>query len=141
LNTELDYDKPYKENRCGKCRLCIDLCPTGAINEDGTIDTRKCIANLTIENRRPIPEDIIPKIGRRVYGCDKCQEVCPWNKNAKPNKTPEFELPEELKLMTREEWFNITIERFNRLFKNSPIERRKYEPFMRNVTIVTKSGS
>ncbi|MGD0755780.1 MAG: tRNA epoxyqueuosine(34) reductase QueG [Bacteroidales bacterium] len=140
LNTELDYDKPYKENRCGNCRLCVDLCPTGAINENGTIDTRKCIANLTIENRGPIPDDLIPKIGSWVYGCDRCQEVCPWNKNAKPNKTPEFELPEELKLMTREEWFNLTMEQFDRLFKNSPIERRKYEPFMRNVTIVTKSG-
>lgn len=140
LNIELDYDKPFKENRCGNCRLCIDLCPTGAINENGTIDARKCIANLTIENRGPIPEEIIPKIGGRVYGCDKCQEVCPWNKNAKPNENPEFELPEELKQMTKEEWVKLTREQFSRLFRRSPIERRKYEPFMKNVTIVTKSN-
>jgi epoxyqueuosine reductase len=140
LNTELDFDKPFKENRCGNCRLCIDLCPTGAINEDGTIDARTCIANLTIENRGPIPEEIIPKIGKRVYGCDRCQEVCPWNKHAKPHKTPEFELPDELRKMTAEEWAGLTRERFNRLFKRSPVERRKYEPFMRNVGSVLKSG-
>lgn len=141
LNIELEYDKPISKSNCGRCRLCIDLCPTGAINENGTIDARKCIANLTIENRGPIPEDIIPKIGRRVYGCDKCQEVCPWNKNAKPNKNPEFVLPEELKLMTKEEWINLTREQFNRLFTKTPIERRKYEPLMRNVEIITKSNT
>lgn len=140
LNIKLDSDKPFKENRCGNCRLCIDLCPTGAINENGTIDARKCIANLTIENRGPIPEDIIPKIGGRVYGCDRCQEICPWNRNAKSHKTPEFELSGELKQMKREEWLNLTRDQFDKLFKRSPIERRRYEPFMRNVTLVTKSG-
>jgi epoxyqueuosine reductase len=138
LNLKLDYDNPYKENRCGNCRLCIDQCPTGAINEDGTIDARKCIANLTIENRGPIPEDIIPKIGGRVYGCDKCQEVCPWNRHAKSHNTPEFVLPEELRLMKKEEWHNLTREQFDRLFKDSAVERRKYEPFMRNVINTSK---
>jgi epoxyqueuosine reductase len=140
LNIELDNDNPFRENRCGNCRLCIDLCPTGAINENGTVDTRKCIANLTIENRGPIPEDIIPKIGKRVYGCDRCQEVCPWNKNTKSHKIPEFELPAELKYMTLEDWLNLTRDQFDRLFKNSPVERRKYEPFMRNIVSVAKSN-
>jgi epoxyqueuosine reductase len=137
LNIELDYDSPLKDEYCGNCRLCIDMCPTGAINENRTIDARKCIANLTIENRGPIPEEIIPKIGGRVYGCDRCQEVCPWNKNAKPNKNPEFELPEELERMTSEEWLNLTREQFGRLFKRSAIARRKYDAFIRNVTVVT----
>jgi epoxyqueuosine reductase len=140
LNIELDYDKPVIKSGCGNCRLCIDQCPTGAINEDGTVDARRCIANLTIENRGPIPEEIIPKIGRRVYGCDKCQEVCPWNKNAKPHTTPEFELSAELKYMKAEEWLSLTREQFDRLFKNSPVKRRKYEPFMRNVEVVTKQN-
>jgi epoxyqueuosine reductase len=139
LNIELDYDESQKTEYCGSCRLCIDQCPTGAINDDKTIDARKCIANLTIENRGPIPEDIIPKIGRRVYGCDLCQEVCPWNKNAKPHKTPEFELSEELRCMSAEEWLNLPRERFDRLFKGTPVERRKYEPFMRSVSAVTKT--
>jgi epoxyqueuosine reductase len=138
LNIELDYDTPVTEEYCGDCRLCIDLCPTGAINNNRTIDTRKCIANLTIENRGPIPEEIIPNIGRRVYGCDRCQEVCPWNKEAKPHKTPEFDLPEEVESMTREEWLSLREEDFKRLFRGSAIERRKYDPFMRNVTDVIK---
>lgn len=141
LDHAIDYDQPYKEERCGNCRLCIDLCPTGAINENGTIDTRKCIANLTIENREPIPEDIIPKMGRRVYGCDKCQEVCPWNKFAVPNNTTEFVLAEELKQMTNEEWNNLTKEQFDRLFQRSPVERCTYERFMRNVAIVTRANT
>lgn len=141
LNIKLAYDRPFKDNHCGNCRLCIDMCPTGAINENATIDTRKCIANLTIENRGPIPEEIIPKLGGRVYGCDKCQEVCPWNKKAEPNKIPEFELSAELELMTAEDWGKLSREEFKRLFKGSVIARRKYEPFMRNVSIVINSGN
>jgi epoxyqueuosine reductase len=139
LNIVLDYDKPVTEEYCGNCRLCIDICPTTAINENHTIDARKCIANLTIENRGPIPEEIVPKTESRVYGCDRCQEVCPWNKNAKPHNTPEFNLPEEIEMMTKEDWINLSDEQFNRLFRGSEVERRKYEPFMRNVTDVTKS--
>jgi len=139
LNIKLDYDNPVIEEYCGNCRLCIDLCPTGAINENHTIDARKCIANLTIENRGPIPEEILPKIGGRVYGCDRCQEVCPWNKDAKPHDNHEFDLPEEIELMTKEDWLNLSKDKFKRLFKGTPIERRKYDPFMQNVTDVTRS--
>jgi len=139
LNIELDYDKPASGEYCGDCTLCIDSCPTMAINENRTIDARKCIANLTIENRGPIPEELIPRLGARVYGCDICQEVCPWNKDIKPHHTPEFNLPEEVENMTKEEWLNLTKDKFKRLFKGTALERRKYEPFMRNVTDVTKS--
>lgn len=141
LNIELEYDIPHKEDHCGSCRLCIDLCPTGAINLNRTIDARKCIANLTIENRGPVPEDVIPKLGRRVYGCDLCQEVCPWNKNVKQKGVQEFELPETIRKMTTEEWVSLSKEQFNNLFGSSAIARRKYEPFMRNVTIAAKSDA
>ena len=124
---------------CGNCRICIEQCPTGAINDDRTIDARKCIANLTIEDRGPIPEDIIPKIGRRIYGCDKCQEVCPWNRDAKSHKTPEFDLSDELQKMSAHQWLNLTREQFDRLFKDTPVERRKYEPFMQNISAVIKT--
>jgi epoxyqueuosine reductase len=133
LNITLDYDEPYTGEYCGKCRLCFEMCPTGAINEDRTIDARKCIANITIENREPVPPDMIPKIGRRVYGCDRCQEVCPWNKVAKPHHVPEFELSDEIRGMNAEEWLNLSAERFKRMFKHSPIARKKYDRFMKNV--------
>jgi len=137
LTTQLDNDKPLAEEFCGTCRLCIEQCPTNAINENRTIDARKCIANLTIENRGPIPEEILPQIGARVYGCDRCQDVCPWNSKPKQHNIPEFELPEEIENMTREEWLNLSRDNFNRLFRGTALERRKYEPFMRNVTDVT----
>jgi epoxyqueuosine reductase len=139
INIELDYDKPVKSELCGTCRLCIDQCPTLAINENRTIDARRCISNITIENRGPIPEEIIPNLGKRVYGCDRCQEVCPWNKNAREHNSPEFELPAEIEQMTKNDWIHLSPEQFERLFKKSPIARKKYKPFMNNVTIVTKS--
>jgi epoxyqueuosine reductase len=137
LNIELDYDKPFIEDLCGTCRLCIDSCPTGAINENKTIDVRKCISYLTIESKLPLPSDLVEKMDGRVFGCDRCQEVCPWNRNATQHKTTEFEISEELEKMTAEEWKALTANEFKRLFKGSAIERRKYIPFMRNVTIIT----
>lgn len=137
VDIELGYDEPMKREYCGNCRICIDQCPTKAINDNRTIDTRKCIANLTIEERGPIPPDIIPKLGGRVYGCDICQDVCPWNKNAGENKNPEFQLSDEIARMNRNDWINLSPEDFKRLFNGTPIARRKYHPFMKNVTIVT----
>lgn len=137
LDIELDYDLPFSEDLCGSCRLCIDSCPTGAINENKTIDVRKCIAYLTIESKAPIPEVLIPKMEGSIFGCDKCQEVCSWNKKAKQHKNPEFEISEDVKMMSVEDWQNLTPEKFNILFKNSAIARRKYASFMRNVTDVT----
>ena len=138
LNIELEYDKPATFDYCGSCRLCIEQCPTAAINEDRTIDARKCIANLTIENRGPIPDEIVPKLGGRVYGCDRCQEVCPWNRDALPNRVPEFEIKPELRQMTAEDWRNLSEEQFTTLFKKSSVERKKYKTFIENVAIATK---
>jgi epoxyqueuosine reductase len=118
--------------------LCIENCPTGAINENRTIDARKCISNLTIENRGPVPSEIIPKLEGRVFGCDICQEVCPWNRDALPNNVREFEIEPEVAKMTAQDWLNLSKERFKKLFKKSAIGRKKYETFMENVAIVTK---
>jgi epoxyqueuosine reductase len=138
LNAELDYDEASKGDPCSSCRLCIDSCPTRAINENRTIDVRKCIAYVTIESKAPAPDEIVSELGGRVFGCDRCQEVCPWNMKARPHNNPEFEISPELSGMTIADWKNLTEDQFNRIFKNTPIERKKYNLFMRNVTDVTR---
>ncbi|MCU0474128.1 MAG: tRNA epoxyqueuosine(34) reductase QueG [Bacteroidales bacterium] len=139
LNIDLEYDKPLSKDYCGECRLCIEGCPTGAINENRTIDARKCIANLTIENRGPIPEKIIPKLGGRVYGCDKCQEVCPWNKSAKPNKHPEFVINKKVAEMTCEDWESLSEDQYNILFRNSALERVKFIELKHKISAAIRS--
>lgn len=139
LDTELEYDRPFKGDLCGECRACMDSCPTGAINCNGTIDARKCIANLTIENRGPVPAQYVPKLGKRIYGCDRCQEVCPWNKKAGPCGSPEFTINQEIAGMSIDEWKVLSRERFSRLFKNTSMSRVKYEKLMDNIGAALKS--
>ena len=139
LNLDLEYDTPETEEYCGECRKCLEACPTGAINENRTIDTRKCIANLTIESRGPIPEELLPKLGRRIYGCDRCQEVCPWNNKIKVNNIPEFKLNEKVAGMTLSDWVNLSREQFVELFKKTPVGRADYDQFIRNIKAVTNS--
>jgi epoxyqueuosine reductase len=139
LNIDLEYDAPYSEDHCGACTLCIDACPTSAINDNRTIDARKCIANLTIENRGPIPEAIIPKMGRRIYGCDRCQEVCPWNKHPGQNNSPEFELNRQVAEMTTADWLNLSQQQFSLLFGQSAMSRVKYQQLKRNISVVLNS--
>lgn len=139
LNIDLDPDPPSKKDFCGKCRLCIEECPTGAINDNRTIDARKCIANITIERRGPIPQELEPYLGRRIYGCDKCQEVCPWNKNIKARKTPEFTLNEEIAEMSLAEWKNLSKEKFSRLFEKTSMGRIKYEKLIGNIEAALRS--
>jgi epoxyqueuosine reductase len=141
VNIELEYDKPVDEDYCGTCTKCIDSCPSGAINSNRTIDTRRCLAYQTIESKFPVPEDIVMKLEGRAFGCDKCQEVCPWNKNAKPHKTPEFELPAEVSGMNAEDWKNLSRKDFKRLFERSAIGRRTYCRFMDNIEAAFESLS
>jgi epoxyqueuosine reductase len=136
LNIALDCDSPFSGEYCGDCRLCIDACPTGAINNNRTIDARKCISNLTIENRGPLPENMLPLLGRRIYGCDRCQEVCPWNSKAKFNNNREFDPNPEIAQMTREDWLDMSAERFTKLFGQSVLKRIGYDQFIKNVKVI-----
>lgn len=133
VDAELDYDQPFEGDLCGDCRICLETCPTGAINSNRTIDARKCIANLTIENRGPVPAQFVPRLGKRIYGCDRCQEVCPWNKKAGPCGSPEFTIDEEIAGMSIDEWKDLSPERFSRLFKNTSMSRVRYEKLMDNI--------
>jgi epoxyqueuosine reductase len=141
LNIDLDYDPPFTGEYCGNCRLCMDACPTGAINDNRTVDARKCIANVTIERRGSIPDKLVPLLGRRIYGCDKCQEVCPWNKKIEIKGTPEFIINQEIAEMSIEEWKNLSRERFTRLFGETSMSRVTYEKLMGNIEDALRSDS
>jgi len=131
---ELRPDAPARD-RCGTCERCLDVCPTGAIVAPYVVDARRCIAYLTIENRGPIDRALRPLIGNRVFGCDDCQDVCPWNRHAARTRIAAFEprdgssnpLLVSLVSMTRTEW--------NRRFKKTPVRRATYEGFIRNVAV------
>ncbi len=129
----LEYDNPVTEDYCGDCRKCIEGCPSGAINENRTIDARKCISYHTIESDDIVPDEIRTKLEGRIFGCDKCQEVCPWNHKAKDHTTPEFVISLEIASMTREEWLTITPDRFSELFRRSAIRRGGYSRLKRNL--------
>jgi epoxyqueuosine reductase len=141
INVDLEYDDSAKEDNCGTCTQCIDTCPTGAINGNRTIDARKCLSYLTLESKTQIPEEFIGKLGGRVFGCDKCQEACPWNKSAKPHTTSEFDLPAEIMNMKADDWKNLSRKDFKRLFKRSAILRRSYCRFMDNIEAAAISES
>ena len=116
---------------CRSCTACIDACPTGAIIEPGTVDATRCISYLTIEHRSAIPEELKKKMGNRIFGCDICQEVCPWNRHVPENKDALLEPVKRnysLKYLS-----GITLEEFREVFKQSPVKRTGLEGLRRNV--------
>jgi len=136
----LDVDEPMTDF-CGSCTACLDACPTGAIPEPYIVDSQRCISYLTIEHRGKIAESLGEKFDRWIYGCDICQDVCPWNRFQQPTDQTEFfpreyniaPLIDDLRAMTQEE--------FSQRYKNSPIKRTKREGLARNAEIVYRSTS
>lgn len=122
------------DDLCSNCNRCIRSCPTQALTLEG-IDCRHCLSYLTIEHRGAIPDGIASKLGRRIYGCDMCQQVCPHNLNALPTEENSFDLPPQVAALTPTEWHNLTKEQYKKLFKNSAIERAGYEGLMRNIGV------
>lgn len=135
LDLELEYDGPVKDY-CGTCTRCLDACPTDAIVQPFVVDGSKCISYYTIELKEQIPQEVKGKFENWVFGCDICQDVCPWNSFSKKHSTPEFLPNQELISMKKSDWEEITQEVFSRVFKNSPVKRTKLEGLKRNIAFV-----
>jgi len=137
LDLELEYDGPIKDY-CGSCTACIDACPTDAIVKPYMIDGSKCISYFTIELKdEVIPSEMKGKFENWAFGCDICQEVCPWNRFSTQHNEPEFEPSEQFLNMTRGEWKEITEEVFDKLFKHSPLKRAKFKGLKRNIRFLS----
>jgi epoxyqueuosine reductase len=134
LDIELDYD-PADTDACGTCTRCIEACPTGAIVAPYVLDARLCISYLTIELRGPIPRELRPLVGNRIYGCDDCQEVCPWNRFAVPPGEAELRPRDENREPELAALVDLTPDEFRRRFASSAIRRAGRDGFVRNVAV------
>jgi len=133
IDLEVAPDPPMLKDYCGTCTKCIDACPTEAIVQPGVVDGSKCISYLTIELKENIPAAFKGKMENWVFGCDICQDVCPWNRFSKPHQEPLFDPKQELEEMTNRDWEEITEETFSRVFAKSAVKRTKHYGFLRNI--------
>ena len=134
------YDEPMS-NRCGNCHRCIDACPTRAIIPDEDFHAERCLSYQLIENRGELSDEAKNHMGDTIYGCDRCQTACPWNRFATPNTEPALQPKPELLCMSKEKWHNLTIEEYQRLFKGSAVKRVKFEGLKRNITVKENKDS
>ena len=135
IDLELEYDHATTDH-CGTCTACIDSCPTEAIVAPYIVDGSKCISYFTIELKDNIPGEMKGKFDDWAFGCDICQDVCPWNKFSKPHSEPLFNPNPEILSLTKKEWEEITEETFKTVFKNSAVKRTKFEGFKRNINFI-----
>lgn len=136
IDVELDYDEPFTTNHCGTCTKCIDACPTEAILPNNQLDGSKCISYLTIELRDNIPTEFKDTMQNWMFGCDICQDVCPWNRFSKPHNEPLFNPKENMLDMTKKDWVELTEETFKKVFKKSAVKRTKYSGLLRNINFL-----
>ncbi len=135
VDLPLPIDQPDDRDHCGKCTACLQVCPTQAFVGDRVLDARRCISYLTIELKGAIPEDLRPLIGNRVFGCDDCQLVCPWNRFAKPTQEDDFQPRHRLDNSSLVELFMWTEDEFLARTLGSPIRRTGYERWLRNLAV------
>lgn len=135
LNIELEYDKPLGIS-CGNCTRCMESCPTKAIIAAKKINSNKCISYQTIENKEEIAKEIIPYLQNCLYGCDICQNICPWNRFAIPNNTIEFSPSDKLLYLSENDLDNMTEEEYKAIFRKSAVKRAKYKGLKRNIRAV-----
>ena len=136
LDLELKPDGPVKDY-CGTCTRCLDACPTGAIVEPYVVDGSRCISYYTIELKDDLPDSIKGKFDNWIFGCDICQDVCPWNRFSRQHQEPAFFPHEKLFNMTRQEWVELTEEVFREIFRKSAVKRTKYRGLKRNIQFVS----
>lgn len=135
LNIELPYGEPIKE-ACGGCTRCLDACPTGALTNPYQLDANRCISYLTIENKGEISEEFTGQFEGWIFGCDICQDVCPWNWKARPHKEADFNLKPDFRDMTNADWCSLDASSFDKLSQGSPIRRAGLDGLMRNIRFV-----
>ncbi|EAP87341.1 tRNA epoxyqueuosine(34) reductase QueG [Croceibacter atlanticus] len=135
IDLELDYDTPVTDH-CGTCTACIDACPTQAIIEPYKVDGSKCISYLTIELKNEIPNGFSNQMDDWMFGCDVCQDVCPWNRFSKPHNEPLFNPHPELLTKSKSEWQELTKEVFAEIFKKSAVKRTKFTGLKRNINFL-----
>lgn len=139
IDLEATPDLPLAKDYCGTCTACIDACPTDAIVQAGVVDGSKCISYLTIELKEAIPDEFAGKMENWAFGCDICQDVCPWNRFSKPNTEPAFQRNAELAGFSNRDWVEMTEETFKRVFSKSAVKRTKFSGIKRNVDFL-KNG-
>ncbi|MBT8256434.1 MAG: tRNA epoxyqueuosine(34) reductase QueG [Bacteroidia bacterium] len=135
IDLELDYDLPVTDH-CGSCTACIDACPTQAIVEPYVVDGSKCISYFTIELKNEIPSEFSRQFEDWMFGCDVCQDVCPWNRFSKAHQEPLFDPNPQLLSMSKSDWEEITEEVFQEIFKKSAVQRTKYVGLKRNINFL-----
>lgn len=138
VDLELDSDGPSTDH-CGSCTACIDTCPTDAILSPTVVDSNKCISYLTIEYKKALPTEFQDKMEQWVYGCDICQDVCPWNRFSSPHQEPDFNMREAIGKNGWQEWEEITHELWEEIMQGSAIRRTGYDGFKRNLSFAKKS--
>ena len=136
LDLDLAFDQPMQTDHCGKCTRCIDACPTQAILPNRVVNGSQCISYFTIELKDQIPTEMKGKFDDWIFGCDVCQEVCPWNRFSLPTKQERFIGYEKINQFSKKEWEEITEDVFREIFKKSPVKRTKYAGLMRNINFV-----
>jgi len=132
IDLELDYDMPVTDH-CGTCTACLDACPTEAITAPYVVDGSKCISYFTIELKENIPSEFKDQFEDWMFGCDICQDVCPWNRFSKPHNEPLFNPHPELLEMTKKDWEEITEDTFRKVFQKSAVKRTKFSGLERNI--------
>lgn len=138
IDLEVQPDLPLAKDYCGTCTACVEACPTDAIVQAGVIDGSRCISYLTIELKDAIPSEFSGKMDNWAFGCDICQDVCPWNRFSRPHEEPLFRPNPELAAFTQREWKELTEETFRRVFAKSAVKRAKYVGLRRNVDFLQK---